>query len=61
MLKRDLQKLAQRLCELGEDKDELNLWVSIYDDLEPDEQTELEANLQNELTKLESVNELNGK
>jgi hypothetical protein len=55
MQKTRLKELILKLSDLGEDKDELKLWSSIFQDLEPSEQTELIANLQDELTKLESL------
>lgn len=55
MQKAELQKLVSNLSNLGEDAKELNLWLNIYDDLQPDEQEELTANLQDELKKLERI------
>ena len=55
----DIENLVERLCKLGEDKDELSLWASIYKDLEPEEQQELVVNLQDELQKLEKIERAN--
>ena len=55
MTKLELQKLISQLASLGEDKDELDLWYSIFDDLELAEQQELVANLENELHQLQQV------
>ncbi len=53
MTKEELSKIIDQLVALGEDKDELNYWLSIYDDLEPDAQTELVNNLKTELQDLQ--------
>ncbi len=55
MEKFDLQNLIAKLLKLGEDKDELDFWLSLYDDLDPAEQRELTANLEGELQKLERL------
>ena len=56
--KQNLEKLVGQLSNLGEDKDELNLWLTIFEDLEPEEQGELTTILQDELKKLTNFNKL---
>jgi len=51
----ELATLINKLVALGEDADELHFWLSIYDDMAADEQAELTANLQQELTNLEKL------
>jgi len=55
MEKLNIKKLVAKLSALGEDKAELNLWLSIFEDLQPDEQQELLFNLQDEIKKLEQI------
>lgn len=52
MTKQELTAVVNQLITLGEDQDELNYWLDIYDDLEPDKQAEIAANLQEELAEL---------
>lgn len=50
-----LKELVDKLSALGEDADELQLWLTIFFDLDPSEQAALVANLQSELQKLERI------
>lgn len=52
MNKQELEKIIIKLVELGEDKDELNYWLDIFDDLSEEKQKEIFSNLQEELNKL---------
>lgn len=52
MNKEELKQIITRLIELGEDKDELNYWLDIFDDLPEEKQKEIFLNFQEELTKL---------
>lgn len=54
MTTEELSKIIDQLVALGEDKDELNFWLRIYDDLEPDAQSELVNNLTKELQDLQA-------
>jgi hypothetical protein len=45
----EITSLVQELIDHGRDADELNYWVSIYDDLDQDKKDKLLANLQKEL------------
>lgn len=51
----ELENLIEKLIKLGEDKSELNFWLKLYPDLEPDEQEKLVKNLENELSQLEKL------
>lgn len=51
----DIQQLVDRLIKLGEDREDLVFWVSIYPDLEPPFQIELIENLQAEIAALENA------
>lgn len=55
MTKQELQLLTQQLVTLGEDQGELEYWLDIYEDLEPDQQTELVTDLQEELKELQAI------
>lgn len=48
----NIQDLIQKLITLGEDREELEYWQSIYPDLAPEKQTELLQNLQEEVQAL---------
>ena len=56
MNKEDLEKIITKLIELGEDKDELDYWLDIFDDLSADKQKEVFSNFQEELTALSKLN-----
>ena len=51
----NIADLVSKLINLGEDKDELNLWLTIFEDLKPAEQQELTASLQEEIKNLERI------
>ncbi|GEM_PF-4436733 len=51
----DLVRLTQQLIGLGEDPEELSYWVSVYPDLGPDAQAELDEVFQKELNDLQEV------
>ncbi|MFA5999838.1 MAG: hypothetical protein WC783_02565 [Candidatus Paceibacterota bacterium] len=50
-----LEKLINDLCKEGEDKDELTLWLNLYDALTEDERTALIDNLEKELQQLKNL------
>ncbi len=54
MTKPELAQIINQLVSLGEDQAELNIWLEIFDYLEPAQQTELELNLSQELEALKS-------
>ena len=49
MNKSELTTMINQLIVLGEDPDELNYWLEIFDFLEPDQQSLLCSNLNREL------------
>lgn len=51
----EIAPIAQELISLGRDADELNYWVSIYDDLDQDKKDKLLANLKKELDTIKST------
>ena len=53
--KAQLQALTQSLINLGEDREELDFWLKIFDDLEEDRQHKLIALLEEELKELKAV------
>jgi hypothetical protein len=55
MNKEELKKIVVKLVELGEDKDELNYWLDIFEDLPDEKQKEIFSNFQEELTELSSL------
>ena len=55
MKQEELKELISKLSVLGEDRDELELWLKIFQDLDPSEQASLITNLQTELQKLEHL------
>lgn len=55
MQQEELNELIIKLIALGEDRDELELWSKIFQDLGPSEQSELITNLQIELQQLERL------
>ncbi|MCX6745240.1 MAG: hypothetical protein NTX82_07000 [Candidatus Parcubacteria bacterium] len=52
MEKTEITNLIIELINLGEDKDELNYWLEIFDDLPEDKQALLYVNLMEELEAL---------
>jgi hypothetical protein len=48
----ELGQIIQHLIILGEDRDELLYWQSVYEDLSPEQQQELYQNLEQELQAL---------
>ena len=61
MKQKELNELINKLSALGEDKDELELWSKIFQDLDPAEQTSLITNLQTELQQLEHLKKIKPK
>ena len=55
MKQEELKNLIDKLITLGEDKDELELWLKLFQDLDPSEQATLISNLQTELQQLEDL------
>ena len=55
MNKDELKSVIEKLCTLGEDRDELNYWLDIYDDLEPADQETVANNLKKELEDLQKL------
>ena len=48
----EINKIIDKLIELGEDKDELEYWRAIYDDLPPDQQKQIHFDFIQELLAL---------
>lgn len=48
-----LNDIIEQLIVLGEDRDELEFWRTVYPSLEPDKQRELIENLSQELAALQ--------
>ena len=55
MTKENLEKLIEQLIELGEDKNELEIWKNIFPDLDDEEKTKLLKNLEDELNQLKAL------
>ncbi len=55
MTKPEFTNIVHKLISFGEDREELEFWVSIYDDLDEDKRVELEKIVQDELQKLSSL------
>lgn len=53
--KQEFKELADKLVALGESQDEFDFWLKIFDDLEPEKQSELAVLMQKELTELEQI------
>lgn len=51
-----LEKIITELVKAGEDKEELSMWVELYDVLSPEELETLINNLEKELKDLQSLN-----
>jgi hypothetical protein len=52
MTQPELQNVINELIRLGEDPDELNYWLEIYDSLPEQNQAQLALNLRQELDSL---------
>lgn len=52
----ELKNLISELVKFGEDKDELEIWLTVFPDLEAGEQNELLGNLRAELEQLKKIN-----
>ena len=52
----ELENLISELVKFGEDKEELEIWLKVFPDLEASEQEELLRNLQSELEHLKKIN-----
>ncbi len=55
MNQQDFNQLIQKLTDLGEDKNELELWQNLFPDLEEEEKKELIKNLEDELKQLKDL------
>lgn len=51
----ELQAIVERLAALGEDREELDYWLLIYDTLSADAQAQIDDNLRRELVQLEAL------
>jgi hypothetical protein len=51
--KKEFHDVIERLIPFGEDEKELRYWEAIFDDLTPEEQDEVMANLKEELALFE--------
>jgi len=51
-----LEKIITELVKNGEDKEELSMWIELYDVLSPEELETLTKNLEKELRDLQSLN-----
>lgn len=47
--KEEINKLVEELVSLGEDKDELNVWIELYELMPEENRVELANNLQSEI------------
>jgi hypothetical protein len=56
MNKEELKQIMLKLVGLGEDKDELDYWLDIFEDLPEEKQKEVFSNFRDELTKLSPSN-----
>lgn len=54
MNKEEFQTIAKKLIEEGEDAEEMQYWVDIYDDLPEKQQKEIFENFAEEFKKLET-------
>lgn len=50
-----LEKLISELVKNGEDKEELSMWIDLYDILSPEERETLIGNLEKELRDLQKL------
>jgi len=53
MTKTQFQELASELMKFGENREELDFWVKIFDDMQPDNKQIVVALMQEELKQLE--------
>jgi len=54
----DIGKIIGELLHLGEDAEELKFWKNIFEDLAPEEQEKLRANLEGEIEELKKLRKL---
>lgn len=52
-----LEKIIIELCKIGEDKEELSMWIDLYDALSGEERVTLIGNLEKELKDLKNLNQ----
>lgn len=52
--KEELKNIIEELLKLGEDRDELQYWSEIFEDLTPEEQEGILNNLKTELEELKN-------
>jgi len=57
MNKLAIEPVVAQLIQHGEDSDELTFWLDIFDDLDPEDQSELVQNLTAELAALEKASQ----
>jgi len=50
-----ISDLVKKLIQLGENETELNFWLKLFPDLEPDEQKKLIKNLEKEVKDLQNL------
>jgi len=50
-----IHKIIEELVSLGEDKEELSLWLTMYEAMIPEEQKKLVKNLEDELEELQKL------
>ena len=55
MVKAEIEILVKKLIALGEDAEEMQYWIDIYNDLPEEQQQELFKNFSEELKKLETL------
>ncbi len=55
MNRQEITEIINQLIQLGEDQDELNYWLQIYDDLPEEKQAMLYVNLKQELETLKQT------
>ena len=53
--KQEFYDVMKELIPLGEDKHELRYWESIFDDLTPEEKTDVLGNLKEELASIKNL------
>ncbi len=51
----ELKSIVEKLVVLGDDREELEYWMSIYDDLDDARRGELDVILKEELDKLSAI------
>ena len=55
MNRQEITEIINQLIQLGEDQDELNYWLQIYDDLPEEKQAMFYVNLKQELESLKQT------